>query len=458
VADGGAGELVLVGEGGGDLDACEDELRRYVAQHTLEGRVRFTGAVDNVPDWLRAADAFVFPTENEAFGLSLVEAMACGLPSVSTVVGGLAEIVQDGVNALVVSPARYGGLATGAVETHGGCRALRSPRRGGSPAGRSPLRRGRGRRRLRAAVSRTGRGPRRSRLVSGPRSVDPDLTLLIPTLGRDLLRGTLETVVGGSRWPACVIVVDQGRNPATEVLAAELRRRGLDVTYVPSTRTGRSAGLNDGLERVATAYVAITDDDCPVAPDWIERLGARLRRHEGAIVTGRVDAGEGEVQLSVVTSDQEEIQRRPSLKYDRLSGGNMGMAMAVARRVGPFTESPAMRTAEDGEFAYRALRVGVPIVYAPEVVVRHLGWRGEGERDRQYRSYGLSQGGFFGHYLRRGDLFIALRVLVHVARALRRWAAGALRGDRDLAANGRAYVTGLLPGLRAGWRKGAARR
>jgi len=96
--------LVLVGEGGGDQQACEAQLRQDVAAHGLTASVRFTGAVDNVEDWLRAADIFVFPTHDEAFGLSVVEAMACGLAVVSTRVGGLADIVRDGENAVAVPP------------------------------------------------------------------------------------------------------------------------------------------------------------------------------------------------------------------------------------------------------------------------------------------------------------------------------------------------------------------
>ena len=97
--------LVLVGEGGGDQQACEEELRQNVATYGLASSVRFTGAVENVEDWLRAADIFAFPTHDEAFGLSLVEAMACGLAVVSTRVGGLADIVRDGENAVAVPPA-----------------------------------------------------------------------------------------------------------------------------------------------------------------------------------------------------------------------------------------------------------------------------------------------------------------------------------------------------------------
>ena len=69
----------------------------------------------------------------------------------------------------------------------------------------------------------------------------------------------------------------------------------------------------------------------------------------------------------------------------------------------------------------------------------------------------MSQAGFFGYYLGRGDPFMLGRTLVHVSRSLRRWVAGTLEGDRDRAMNGRAYVTGLLAGLRAGWREGRTR-
>jgi len=287
--------------------------------------------------------------------------------------------------------------------------------------------------------------------MNAPR-IDRDLTLVIPTLGRPILRRMLGAVTAGDTWPARVVVVDQGRSAGIAELAEEMRGAGLDVQYVPSERKGRSAGLNDGIARVTTPFVVITDDDCLVAPDWARRLGERLRRHAPAIVTGRVDAGEGEAQLAVVTSEIEEIQRRPRLRFDRLSGGNMGLSLEVARRVGPFAEAPSMRTAEDNEYAYRALRAGVPIVYAPDVVVQHLGWRDAGQREDQYRGYGLSQGGFFGWYLRQGDTFIALRVAVHLLRSLRRWLVASLRGDSEMALNGRAYVQGLLPGLRAGWR------
>lgn len=105
------GVLVLVGEGGADVHACEHELRQLVDAHALRERVRFAGPVERVDEWLRAADLFVFPTENEAFGLSLVEAMACALPCITTRVGGLRDFVADGENAMAFPPGDEAALA-----------------------------------------------------------------------------------------------------------------------------------------------------------------------------------------------------------------------------------------------------------------------------------------------------------------------------------------------------------
>jgi L-malate glycosyltransferase len=96
--------LVLVGSGGVSMQNCEDETRRQVRRSGLEGCVKFTGSVENVHEYLQASDLFVFPTEREAFGISVIEAMACGLPIVTTGVDGIQDVVRPGVDALVVPP------------------------------------------------------------------------------------------------------------------------------------------------------------------------------------------------------------------------------------------------------------------------------------------------------------------------------------------------------------------
>lgn len=66
--------------------------------------VRQVGAVDpdRMPDWFRAADAVVVPSRREPLGLAAVEALACGTPVVASDVGGLRDVVRDGVNGLSV--------------------------------------------------------------------------------------------------------------------------------------------------------------------------------------------------------------------------------------------------------------------------------------------------------------------------------------------------------------------
>lgn len=99
--------LLFLGTGGLDMHNCEAELRIFVETHGLEPYVRFTGSVQNVPEYLQASDIFAFPTEDDAFPSSLVEAMACSLPVITTPVGALKTIVKDGHNGLVVQPGDF---------------------------------------------------------------------------------------------------------------------------------------------------------------------------------------------------------------------------------------------------------------------------------------------------------------------------------------------------------------
>src|SRR5690606_26999592 len=63
----------------------------------LTDRVMFLGKQDSVAELLACADLFLLPSASESFGLSALEAMASGAPVVATRVGGIPEVVRDGV-------------------------------------------------------------------------------------------------------------------------------------------------------------------------------------------------------------------------------------------------------------------------------------------------------------------------------------------------------------------------
>ncbi|MEV4419762.1 glycosyltransferase [Patulibacter sp. NPDC049589] len=128
-------DVTLTVVGGGD-EAVADDLRRRADRLGVGDRLALRGAVDRsaLPALFAAHDALVFPVRwSEPFGLVPVEAMSFGVPVVSTAIGGQAEYLRDGENALVV-PVDDPGAVADAVTRLSGDAALRSRLRAGGLA------------------------------------------------------------------------------------------------------------------------------------------------------------------------------------------------------------------------------------------------------------------------------------------------------------------------------------
>lgn len=102
--------LLMIGDGP-DRSAAEFLALRL----GIGDRVDFVGKQENVNELLPLADLMLMPSEMESFGLAALEAMACRVPAVATRVGGVPELIDDGVNGLLFDVGDVDSMAEGAI-------------------------------------------------------------------------------------------------------------------------------------------------------------------------------------------------------------------------------------------------------------------------------------------------------------------------------------------------------
>jgi glycosyltransferase EpsD len=109
-------KLMFIGQGfPEDPENSEPEIRAFVHDHGLEGNVSFLGYRPDVATLLSAMDVSCLVSHKEGLPLSLIEAMASGLPVVATDIDGVRDVVEAGENGLTVSPGDVDGLAQSLV-------------------------------------------------------------------------------------------------------------------------------------------------------------------------------------------------------------------------------------------------------------------------------------------------------------------------------------------------------
>lgn len=77
------------------------EIKNLITELGMKGRITQEGSVDDVMGYLASADLFVLPSKFEGLPISLIEAFIAGVPSVCTAVGGVPDVLEDGVNGLL---------------------------------------------------------------------------------------------------------------------------------------------------------------------------------------------------------------------------------------------------------------------------------------------------------------------------------------------------------------------
>jgi N-acetyl-alpha-D-glucosaminyl L-malate synthase BshA len=102
--------LVLIGDG-----PVRPAIERLAAENGLASDVIFLGEQHDLVPYLSVSDLFLLPSAQESFGLAALEAMACEVPVIASSVGGLPEIIENGVTGYVFPPDDTGAMAAEAI-------------------------------------------------------------------------------------------------------------------------------------------------------------------------------------------------------------------------------------------------------------------------------------------------------------------------------------------------------
>jgi GT2 family glycosyltransferase len=240
-----------------------------------------------------------------------------------------------------------------------------------------------------------------------------DVTVVISTMERpQLLARCLEALLGGSRWPAAVVVVDQGSQSSAAEVVAAARERGLHVSHITQPRLGLSTSQNAGVRAAPTDVVAVVDDDCVPDSHWVEVIESAFRGADcPLLLTGRVLAlppeGDRVMAMSTRDSTRRTEWSRPPMPWHIGTGGNFAVSRDAFMSVGGNDErlgtgAPG-RGGNDLDLFYRLVSEGVMARYEPNLLVHHR--RATAAEYTQRRSsYGYGVGAMLGLWLRRGDL------------------------------------------------------
>lgn len=440
-------------------DTCDLDIVTRVAVPPEPGVTVHGGFKPDDPGLLQlyqSSDVLVLPTFADCFSMASIEAMACGLPVISSPVGGIPEIVADGETGLLV-PAGKGRRLLVAIQ------ALRV-----SPEMRQELGRA-GRERAVRRFNATTQARAMVKIIlnaieADPRSTSParhssqraksgapqletpssengpplTATVVVPTRNRgDLIRETLETLSRIKNPGLEILVVDQSTNDSTRRVVEATSIADPRVRLIATTTVGLSAARNVGARHAAGDVIAYCDDDCIVAAGWLDAILEEFRDPSVQAVYGRILPYEQGARSGLEMGFKPNVDRTEfsTLVAPRHigHGGNMALRRSSLLELGGFDEllgaGGLFGACEDHDIALRLLRQGRrKIVYSPHALSYHKHWKDWRAQKRMERAYGIGAGAQFAKYIRCGDRFgtqMLAEWIWHLG--VRRFGAGALK-------------------------------
>lgn len=165
-----------------------------------------------------------------------------------------------------------------------------------------------------------------------------------------------------------VVVVDDDGGPQTAALVERLARDGGPRLRLVRRQVSGGPGVarNSGWRAAHAPLIAFTDDDCEVAPGWVEAFVAAARQHPGQFLQGKVLPLPGEMESFGPFSHTVRVEQ-PSRDYQT---ANMLYPRVLLEQLDGFDDA-FTKGGEDTDLAWRAIAAGAQPVWVPEALVHH---------------------------------------------------------------------------------------
>lgn len=284
---------------------------------------------------------------------------------------------------------------------------------------------------------------------------NPHVSAVICTRNRDHQIERAVSSVLANDYPSFELtVIDQSTSDATERALDELIRTDSRLRYVHSDQAGLSRAYNTAIDNTAGGILAFTDDDCVAETGWLQSIASAFAEHPDAELLY------GEVVAFGATPD--DLKKTPTLVFEHSKrvtrrdgflvagmGANFAARRALFERVGPFDTvlggGGPLRSAQDFDLVYRALKADSVVLLRTDVSIRHDGRREADEWPGLLEAYGTGEGAFYTKHIRCRDPRALWMLSKGFARHSARWIKQRIQRDELVAGY---FLTGLKTGVR----------
>jgi len=292
-------------------------------------------------------------------------------------------------------------------------------------------------------------------------SLTASISVVIATRDRgDRVTDTVDSILNNKiNTPLAfeILVVDQSTNKDC-LQAMQKYKSDPRVKYQQTTTTGMARARNIAIAQARSSLIAITDDDCIVAENWLASIQAAFQAHpDVAILFGNVHPAECDTSQGFIPSYCREKERIVSDPLSKNDIDGLGACMALRKEVwkalGGFDEmlgaGGVLKSSSEGDLVIHALHQGHQVCELPAVSVVHHGFRTWAEGEGLIARYWYGTGAMYGKHLKLYPIatFMTLALLGW------RWAFGRSRVADSLGNNTRksarliAFVSGFSSGL-----------